>query len=163
MFYELFDFIGETGPITLFLLIIILLYKRKEINLIFYFIIFQIINNILNLLLKLFFKQPRPSNPHKDLSFYKSIFSANKYGMPSGHAQMITSELLFIIYYFKNTYLTLFALFQTFITLAQRYYSNYHTLIQIVVGTLIGASLTLLFLRNLWSPRQSSVLTSSTN
>ena len=163
MFYELFDFIGETGPITLFLLIIILLYKRKEINLIFYFIIFQIINNILNLLLKLFFKQPRPSNPHKDLSFYKSIFSANKYGMPSGHAQMITSELLFIIYYFKNTYLTLFALIQTFITLSQRYYSNYHTLIQIVVGTLIGASLTLLFLRNLWSPRQSSVLTSSTN
>ena len=147
MLYELLNLLGESGPITLFLLIIILLYKRKHYKLLFLFTIFQIINNIINLLLKLLFKQPRPLNsPH---SIKEYIFKANKYGMPSGHAQNVISQTLFIIYYFNNTFLTLFSLMQSFITLAQRYYGNFHTLMQILVGSLVGGLMTILFINYL--------------
>lgn len=143
MLYELLNFIGESGPITLFLLIIILLYRRKNTTLLVLFIIFQIVNNIINLLLKLLFKQSRPLNsPH---SIKEYIFKANEYGMPSGHAQNIISQTLFIIYYFNNNFLTFFSLIQSFITLAQRYYGNFHTLMQILIGSLVGFIMTFLF------------------
>jgi membrane-associated phospholipid phosphatase len=104
-------------------------------------LLWQLFSFILNIILKFTFKQKRPNN-----SINANIIYDDKYGMPSGHAQVVMSQLIVIAFYFKNKYLTSLALIQTLITLWQRYYTNQHTMNQLLIGSFIGIVVGLLFL-----------------
>ena len=113
-------------------------------------ILWQLFSLLLNIILKFTFKQKRPTQltndtPTTTYNIIRKTIYNDKYGMPSGHAQSTLSQLTFIIFYFKNKYITTLALIQTFITLWQRYYTNQHTINQIIIGSLIGIVVGLLF------------------
>lgn len=143
--------IGYYGPLNLLVIIFFMYYKTsKPIILYILTIVWQLFSLLLNIILKITFKQKRPTQLTN--SKYNNIYHTipntiynDKYGMPSGHAQSVMSQLTFIIFYFKNKYITALALIQTFITLWQRYYTNQHTINQLLIGSLIGIVVGLLF------------------
>ena len=137
--------IGFIGPLILLVLIIVFSLKENIPKLlsispelyIIIIILWQIANYILNISLKLIIKEKRPPSS-KSINIIDSIKDANDYGMPSGHAQLMFSQLTFIILMLKNKVLIFISILQTILTVLQRYKYKKHTLKQLIVGGLIG-------------------------
>ena len=133
------NYIGLFAPIILFFLTLYLL--RNLTNFLYFFLQGFIFNNILNILLKLFFKEPRPSNKMQiqKLAIANEFpLNFNNYGMPSGHAENCGFFLSYCILVFQNDYITVLYLIITLITLLQRFVNKNHTILQLCVGFLLG-------------------------
>lgn len=131
--------IGIFAPIILFLLSLLFL-RNKNIYLIF-FIVGTILNNILNIILKYAIKEPRPLENRKNIEIaIANNFDVNfhYFGMPSGHAQNCAFSLFFIFFTLKNYYITTLYLILSVISMSERYIYNKHTILQIIVGFIIG-------------------------
>jgi membrane-associated phospholipid phosphatase len=139
--YTIFEYIGINSPIILYIFSNYILYK--EICVLILFNIGFIINYVLNSWLKYTLKHERP------LPLILDKTNPNYYGMPSGHAQMLSYMTLFIYLAFCNTnyYLLAFLLFLW--GCIERYIHKKHTGGQLLVGTIIGVSLAL-GIWNLW-------------
>jgi membrane-associated phospholipid phosphatase len=100
-----------------------------------------ILNNILNIILKLFIKEPRPNNEQKAIEIgvvNGARIGFDKFGMPSSHAQNCGYCLSFITLTLNDHFITtLYALIST-ISLFQRYLYKNHTMLQLAVGLTIG-------------------------
>lgn len=144
---KIINSIGGYGPIFLFFLSIFLLYSRtKTKNFLWIFIFASFLNVLVNIILKLVIQQPRPmgENERKVFEMAKNrgkIFPFNTYGMPSGHAQYSLFSLFFIAFTLQSPSITLFYLVITFLTMYQRVEFKYHTVLQVIVGAFIGASI----------------------
>lgn len=141
----LLDNIGIYAPIIFFVISVYLL-STKSTYLLFY-IIGVCLNNFLNILLKFIIKQPRPKQDnksleiliHKDPATDKQVRQYwDIYGMPSGHAQNFGYSLLYIFLVFKDPIITILYLVIGGISLWQRYIYKNHTILQLLVGFLIG-------------------------
>ena len=109
------------------------LYSIQPMYSIYFFIVLTI-SGFLNKLTKYWFISPRPKNCIKFLATEICKEGAN--GMPSGHAQF-TAFSLTVAYLFTHHYLFLsIALF--LVTLIQRVIYHNHTIIQLLVGSMIG-------------------------
>ena len=105
------------------------------------------LNIILNLILKGIFKQARPS---EDPELFKlAIKSGNRlkftngfpydiYGMPSGHASSIFYSTIFIYLSLKNVKILIYYILFSLLVMYHRIYFNYHTFLQILVGSFVG-------------------------
>jgi membrane-associated phospholipid phosphatase len=122
--------IGLTGPLILFLITIMNLWKQKYI---YGYLVFYIINVFINNLLKISIKESRPNNIIKEQ--YTEI---HIYGMPSYHAQSVGFSLVFLYLVNKYTFLLILEIFIVFITLYQRWYYKHHSKEQLIIGTIIG-------------------------
>jgi membrane-associated phospholipid phosphatase len=136
------DNIGIFAPLILFLLSILLL--RNKQTYLKAFVIGFILNNIINAILKLLIKAPRPSKDQRALEIgiaNGERIAFDKYGMPSGHAQNAGFALVYISLIFNSPFITGFYLIISFISMYQRYLYNNHTILQLIIGFLIGAGL----------------------
>jgi len=127
--------IGYYGPILLIFMNIYFLYDRFFWCCIY--IIFVVINTLINKGLKIIIKEPRPNNWKKFISFER-LENEEKYGMPSGHAQSAGFSIIFYYLLFGIDEMLYIMLFITGITLFQRYYNKNHTRLQLIVGLIIG-------------------------
>jgi membrane-associated phospholipid phosphatase len=66
------------------------------------------------------------------------IFPFNTYGMPSGHMQYCMFSLVFISYTLQSPWISLFYLIISVITMYHRVEYKYHTILQVIVGSIIG-------------------------
>lgn len=139
--------IGYLGPITLLILILVMISTTNQahnIYLYMYVIAWQVLNQFSNIVIKNTLKHPRPdSTLNKDFklltpTMYNYFSIHRKFGMPSGHAQQVFSELTFITLYFRNPIITTISIIQSCITLWQRYSTRRHSIKQLAVGSLIG-------------------------
>ena len=155
--YKLLSKIGYHGPVILFFLIIIELFKNNYTNSYIYIavIIWQVLNHLLNVTIKNILKHPRPDSIKDEIKNIDTPVTISNYltihksfGMPSGHAQSSVSELTFIAMFFKNPTLTTIASIQTALTLWQRYNANRHSITQLSVGSLIGVAVGGIFYKN---------------
>lgn len=135
--------IGNFGPLILFTISLYLL--RKTSNALYYYLIGFLFNFLLNVILKLTFKQPRPRDNEDLFKLILNYTTKNKcilpydiYGMPSGHSQSVIFSTIFIYLMFKNTNLTLLFLLISIITIFQRVIELHHTVFQVIIGSLIG-------------------------
>lgn len=158
------NIIGEFAPYISFLLGFIFLYRsKKQRN----YILFFLSSFLLNVILKLVWRENRPFGPHYpqcyskyydydyDLSHIKNNISSiktriirrikriinvfNQYGMPSGHSQTMA---FLTVYTYLNTYslpLLIVNLFLTYSTIIQRIETNKHTEKQVNIGLIIGS------------------------
>jgi membrane-associated phospholipid phosphatase len=139
--------IGGYGPIFLFFLSISLLYSQKKTQkLLWIYIIASILNVILNIFLKLLFQQPRPMEEDERKLFEMAknrgkIFPYNIYGMPSGHVQYSLFSLFFIAFTFPSPTIIFLYFVLSILTMYQRVEDKYHTVLQVIVGAIIGATL----------------------
>jgi membrane-associated phospholipid phosphatase len=137
--YLLRDYIGLFAPIILLFLSLFLLRNNKKY--LYYFFYGFVLNNILNIILKVAIKEPRPTTEQKVIEIgiaNGARISFDKFGMPSGHAQNCAYCLAFITMVLNDPFITAFYTVITFNTLFQRYLYNNHTILQLVIGTFIG-------------------------
>jgi membrane-associated phospholipid phosphatase len=133
------DCIGHQGPLLLLGLSTYLLW-RKPFYLSFY-LTGWVCNVIINILLKGFIQQPRPS---EDLHVFRAEkehikrMGFDRYGMPSGHAQMAFYSVGFLYFVFQNTFLLISTAILSIITNYQRVKYKNHTVMQVIVGSLVG-------------------------
>ena len=146
--------LGYQGPNTLLILILLAYFftpphSPHSPSLYFYLavVVWQFASHLFNVVIKNTLKFPRPdSKPEEFAKIQASLTWKNyltlhrNFGMPSGHAQATVSELTFLILYFKNPWLTTFAILQTGLTLWQRYAARRHSIQQLAAGSLIGVA-----------------------
>ena len=146
--------IGYQGPNILLVLILIMLIikeKRVSIYLIGIVIIWQMCSHLLNVCIKNTLRYPRPDSYKNDdfdnlvPTLFNFLTIHRNFGMPSGHAQSVLSELTFLSLYFKNPFIIGIASIQTIITLWQRYETKRHSPIQLFVGGVLGIGVGIIF------------------
>jgi membrane-associated phospholipid phosphatase len=148
--------LGYQGPNILMVLILLAYYfsPNPHPTLFFYpaVLAWQVASHLLNVVIKNTLKLPRPDSKPEEFNEMRNTLTWKNYltlhrnfGMPSGHAQATVSELIFISLYFKNNWLTTFALLQTGLTLWQRYTTRRHSVKQLAAGSLIGVVVGVLF------------------
>lgn len=138
--YTLRDYIGLYAPIILFILSLFLL--RNMTTYLRFFVSGFILNNILNIILKLAIKEPRPTKDQKAIEIgvvNGARISFDKFGMPSGHAQNCSYCLTFITMAINDPFITALYLIISVISLFQRYLYNNHTFLQLIIGFAIGS------------------------
>ena len=146
LLYGWIDEIGKIGPIILLLLSIHLLWKKAK--LLHYYLYGFLGNTILNVLLKLVIKEPRPSvdqnkfdlilTQSKNNSVYKKLIHFHMLGMPSGHGQSVIYSTIFMFLALKQYNFLAIYVFVSCITIYQRVSFNYHTPEQVIIGLIIG-------------------------
>jgi membrane-associated phospholipid phosphatase len=137
--YLIRDYIGMLAPAILFILSIFLLRNMKTY--LRFFVFGFILNNILIVILKLAIKEPRPTEEQKAIEIgivNGARISFDKFGMPSGHAQNCSFCLAFITMLLNNPYITGLYTIISFNSIFQRYLYNNHTILQLIVGTIVG-------------------------
>ena len=130
------DHIGYQGPIITSLITCISLLE-KPIYL-FVFIIGSFLNYSLNNELKMIIKEPRPNNPIPFIDDHL-IKGPQIYGMPSGHAQIVSFAVMFLILTKRPFYLIISSLFIFSLTLIQRWKYKRHTIEQLIMGSIVGS------------------------
>lgn len=146
IFSNIFYTCGAFGPLILFIFSYYLLWKKE--TLLYNYNIGFLIDNILNIILKGIFQQPRPSVDTQQFNIavnsgkrfiFKYGVPFDIYGMPSGHAQSSLFSTVYIYSALKNTNILYLYLFFTIITTAQRVIYKFHTILQVIIGCIIGA------------------------
>jgi membrane-associated phospholipid phosphatase len=128
--------IGYNVPIIAFFLAIWKLwYLRPEF---YWFIVGFAGNEMANVYLKMWIKEPRPKDPVKFID-HNHLKGAHEYGMPSGHAQIVSFAVTFLILTKRPLWLILPSLFIFSLTLIQRWKYRRHTVEQLIVGSCIGS------------------------
>ena len=142
MIIDIFYQFGTFGPFILMFLSIYLLWNTN--NLFYYYIFGFLFNSLLNLILKGIIKQERPSKyvnsnlcSCNKLTFNKKI-PYDFFGMPSAHSQSSLYSTIFIYLSFKKMNILYIYLFISFLTILQRVLFNYHTILQVFVGAIVG-------------------------
>ena len=137
---------GQYGPIILFIYSICLLQKKE--NLTFYYGVGFFINAILNLIFKGIFQQPRPSEDKKLFEtalkngkrfVFKNGMPHDMFGMPSGHSQSSFFSSIFVFLSLRNYNVLFIYLFISLLIMYQRVKYNYHTVLQVTVGAIVGS------------------------
>ena len=101
------------------------------------FLIMFVINKFINHLLKQTIQHLRPSNSIKFLN--NEIYFQKSNGMPSGHTQITTFNLMFAYFVSgKKLYETIVLLC---IVIFQRYLFNNHTFLQLIAGVGLGGAI----------------------
>jgi membrane-associated phospholipid phosphatase len=143
--FILFQKIGQSGPLILTIITILLV--RNKYNLLIYYILFIFISSFLNIFLKGILQCPRPSIDkakfdlmikNKERFIYKHGIPYDIYGMPSGHSQFVALSTIFIYSALRDVKITMLYLVISLITISERVIDNHHTILQVIVGSGIG-------------------------
>ena len=97
-----------------------------------------VLNKTINEYFKNYFKQARPENPRKFLESDK--FSKKKYGMPSGHSQLVFFSIMYS-YLVTGSLIpwVLGLLIIGLIVIYERYVFKNHTINQLISGAVLGS------------------------
>tara|TARA_B100000530_G_C15884645_1_gene458891 strand:+ start:367 stop:900 length:534 start_codon:yes stop_codon:yes gene_type:complete len=134
--------IGYYGPIILSTALILIIVNTELTNLttltnhLLYIILMNAFTIEFNGVLKNIIKQPRPKKLIKINR--QDVKHSKTYGMPSGHAQLAVTNLVYLSLFTKNNIITTISSFIALLTLYQRYVFRMHTLSQIVCGSIVG-------------------------
>jgi len=135
---DIFSIIGYNAVFIALLINIIALYDQKKylgVYLVFFAVTYQVV-----VTLKQMIKQPRP-NGYLTMDDGGEYVKNELYGMPSGHSAFIFYSTTFLWLVKQNIPLLLIELFLCAITVYQRFIYKKHTVEQLVVGAVLGASI----------------------
>jgi membrane-associated phospholipid phosphatase len=140
--HKAIKYAGKYGPLILFLPTVFFLSNKKSAFI--YYVVGFFLNSISNVCLKLLIQQPRPSDDKAkfDLALERGkqflYIPYDVFGMPSGHAQSVAFTSVFVFMTIQNNLFRLFCVIISLITLWQRVEYNHHTVLQVVVGSMVG-------------------------
>lgn len=146
--YNTFYNLGKYGPIILIIISWYLIWNNE--NLFFYYTCGIFASALINIILKGIIQQPRPmfddkkiklAKTYKKTYFYQNGIPFDIYGMPSGHAQMSFFTISFMYLSLKKTYILYSYLFFSLMICVQRVKFEYHTIQQVIVGSMVGSLL----------------------
>lgn len=141
------DEIGQNGPLILMIMSIFLLWSRQ--NQLIYCIIGTFANLLLNICLKGFFQQPRPSDNINTKLFQLAIKNGKSFifkngiphsifGMPSGHAQACLFYTAYVFMCLRQYNILYVYLLISALSAYHRVKYRHHTIFQVFVGSIVG-------------------------
>ena len=137
--------LGANGPIVLFFVNILCLtqYSHKYIA---FYVFFIFVDVLLNETLKGIIREPRPLGYKSNNEVYHNIDyrGIHKYGMPSGHAESTAFSITYIGLVTKSPLLIVLELGIGCVVLYQRWATRKHSIIQLIVGSIVGCMLGIL-------------------
>ncbi len=143
---NIMDIIGYYGPTILILAN--LWYLRYRIFHMFLFMLYIALLILTTKQLKLWIKDPRPYGyNHVINDEWMNAFhydGAEMYGMPSGHSTLVFFSLFYLIFETGRNKISgnkleiLLGFFVAALTLYQRYAYKKHTILQLIVGAILG-------------------------
>jgi len=139
---KIIDACGFFGPAILFFTSIMLLFQKK--NLLYIYISGYLLNSLINIILKGIIKQKRPEEDEHLFNIWLNNGMKHdrhwydRFGMPSGHSQDVFYSTAFIFLSLKNTNWLIFYLLISLNTLYQRVKYKNHTVLQVIVGAIVG-------------------------
>jgi membrane-associated phospholipid phosphatase len=137
------DTIGYFGPQILAITTFVLLFKKKM--LLQFYLVGYIINILLNIVLKGLIKQSRPSEDKHMFNIWLNNGMKtdrhwyDRFGMPSGHAENVFYSTVFIYFASVNSNWLIFYLLISLNTIYQRVKYKNHTVLQVIVGSIVGS------------------------
>ena len=143
---NLINKLGIFGPLILIIASIVTLWNKTIFY--YYYKIGIVTNFILNYLLKILLCQPRPNENIEKFNLavknfdhftIKNNLPHDIFGMPSGHAQSVFFSTVYVFLVKKNIKIFILYLIISLITIYQRIESNNHTILQTIVGSLLGS------------------------
>jgi len=137
---KLLDLVGFYGPFVIAMSTISGLWYQT-IYLRGYLVLF-VLNSIVNKVLKQLTRDPRPPGGKSIVD--EQYDGADKYGMPSGHAQSVWMSSVFLYLVNGSFGTALFHFFLIILTLYQRWKYKRHTTEQLLVGSFVGGVLAVL-------------------
>jgi len=96
-------------------------------------------STLINKLLKILFKQPRPDGSRTIVD--EPYQGADAYGMPSGHAQSVCFSATYLYLTTKDLFWLALELCVVSLTVLQRWKYKNHSIEQLAVGSLVGTFL----------------------
>lgn len=105
------------------------------------FVVGLVINGIVNHLLKMTIRAPRPNEDVRLFQMEKASgrpIETQRYGMPSHHAQMMLYMTVFLYLTFRNKWLLLISGLASLYVCFMRVKENKHTFWQVFVGAWVG-------------------------
>lgn len=150
MFVTLLDEIGEKGPLILRIITIFVLWSRK--NQLIYCMIGSFVCLLLNVFLKGIFQQPRPSDNTDTKTFQLALKNGKRFifkngmpysifGMPSCHVQSCLFFTAFVFLCLRQYNILFIYVLISLLSAYQRVKYNHHTILQVVVGGIVGICL----------------------
>lgn len=130
-----FSGISALGGFEFYLLILTITYwclEKKLGRALAYVLIFSY---VINSMIKHFLRDPRPYWLNPDIG----LVSEENYGMPSGHAQLVTVFLSMIAIYFRRLWLWIVTLILILLMALSRVYLGVHDLDDVIGGIILGA------------------------
>lgn len=164
MIYTIFNFFGQNGPLILFITSIFLLYDKQ--TLLIYYTIGFLLNMVINLMLKGIIQQPRPdidttkfnvAMKHGKRFIFNNGFPYDIFGMPSGHSESCLFSATFVFLSLHNQQHLFMYLLTSIVTMTQRVFHNHHTVLQVIVGSMVGILVGYLFF-NLSKSKLSGII-----
>lgn len=135
---QIIGYIGAFGPvIVLCFLIGDLIMAGASGYQTLWLILWQPIGIALNTVLKEFIAQDRPKGS-RHVNFIEEAIDSGSKGMPSGHAQMVASEVTLAFLANMRPFIKVISLCQAGVTLWQRWSYKKHTVNQLIIGSLTG-------------------------
>ena len=133
--------IAYNGPVIQYFIVIayILFNFDNDFKLLLLFLTVGVANGKLNELIKITLKQSRPTGSidvFETKEYNKE--EPHYYGMPSGHMQNGSYSYFIGIRIIKNMYYIIFGGILMIMTFIQRYTYKKHTILQLIIGTMIG-------------------------
>jgi len=132
--FNVLDNIGFFGPILLVLISISQLWNQRPY--LIGYLVFLFGNTTVNKLLKMSIKQARPSDGRSIIN--EDYVGADKFGMPSAHAQSAFFSITYLYLTKDTSYWLLIGIFISALTLYQRWSYRRHTAEQLWVGAAVG-------------------------
>jgi acid phosphatase family membrane protein YuiD len=96
-----------------------------------YFVFAAILSTVLNSLIKMTFKIPRP--PVENF-----LVNASSFGFPSGDVQIVATTLFLVSLYYRSRLFALLAALITINVMGSRLYLGVHSPLDVMVGALVG-------------------------
>ena len=137
--FNIFDYIGHYGPVILFITTFFAIFEQKSY--LYAFVLFSFLNIYFNKFLKIIIRQSRPPDQIQFIDYFTALDGEEQFGMPSGHAQTIAFQVIYLYLVKSSNFLLLFSLFIYSITMYQRWKFKKHTIEQLCVGSIIGAAI----------------------
>lgn len=138
--HSILNYIGYYSPFILFSFSVLLL-RNMSMYLLLFTIGF-ILNNIINIVLKLLIKEPRPTKDQKAIEIgitNGARIGFDKFGMPSAHVQNCAYCLSYIFFTIHSQFVRSLFIILTMLCSFQRYTNNNHTIFQILIGFIVGS------------------------
>jgi membrane-associated phospholipid phosphatase len=132
---SILDYIGFFGPIIVIIISIIKLWNQPQY--LFGYACFEVINGIINSILKSLIRQERPEGGRSIIN--EKYTGANIYGMPSSHTQNVAFSTIYLYLVKRSPIYLILESFILALTFYQRWKYKRHTVEQLMVGTGIGA------------------------
>ncbi len=130
------DYIGYFGPAIIFSFVVINIYKQQALMIAY--VILAFMNMKLNHFIKNTIEESRPTG-EKHVFPEADRKGARKFGMPSGHAQGVSFNSVFLMLAKPSFFNTLFCVTVWGITLWQRWAYKNHTWSQLIAGSVVGS------------------------